>query len=251
MVSTEHLVIAVFIALVAFSFVLYVYLKRKITTSAFIGTTVVGLLILVTVGYVGVLALIAFFLFGNLVTKYKYERKAMLGVAEGNKGMRDINNVIGNGLAPVIFALSYAVSRDTLFLLGFSGAVATACADTFSTEIGEAEGNPRLITTFNKVPVGTNGGISLPGLGASLLGSFIISIVCLVFWFDLHLSSGTVVLLLSICILSGFLGCLVDSVFGATVEDKDPLRLNKHHVNISATLFGGIFALIFGYSLVV
>jgi uncharacterized protein (TIGR00297 family) len=289
----QHLLVTVTVltVLIAFSLVLYAYLKRKINTSAFIGTLMLGVVILVAFrlkfGYAGMLVLLAFFLFGNLVTKYKYDKKAKLGVAEGNKGMRDINNVLGNGLSPLIFALLFAVSsqsHNTIFLLGFSGAVATACADTFSTEIGQAEGNPRLITTLKKVPVGTNGGVSLPGLGASLLGSGLISLVGFAFWFDLQMSSRTILLLSCVCLLSGFLGCIVDSFLGATVEDKpfykkrlrknasqqtlekfdqqtfkksliknatpaSQFRLNKHGVNILATLFGGIFAILLGYSL--
>lgn len=250
--------IAALIILIAFSLVLYAYVKRKINTSALIGTLILGAIILLALGprfgCAGVLVLLVFFLSGNLVTKYKYDKKAELGVAEGNKGMRNINNVLGNGLSPVIFALLYAIScqsqsqsGNTILLLGFSGAVATACADTFSTEIGQAEGNPKLITTLKKVPVGTNGGVSLPGLGASMLGSGLISLVTLAFWFGVQKSSRTVLLLTCICLLSGFLGGIVDSFLGATVEDRKPLKLNKHHVNIIATLFGGVFAILLGY----
>ncbi|RZN40101.1 MAG: DUF92 domain-containing protein [Methanophagales archaeon ANME-1-THS] len=277
MVFSEQLLITAITVSVAFFFVLYAYLARKINTSAFIGTFTLGVVILASLGlrfgYIGLLALLAFFLFGNLVTRYKYNAKALLGVAEGNKGMRGIPNVLGNGFAPLVFAVLYAVSVSrwsypTLFLLGFSGAVATACADTFSTEIGEAEGNPRLITTFKKVPVGTSGGVSLPGFGAALLGSALISLVCLLF-----VLSGEEPRILTIfflvCLLSGFFGSIADSIFGATIEDKpiykkrlqtflqaksltknalpaSQFRLNKHHVNILSTLSGGLFAMVLG-----
>jgi uncharacterized protein (TIGR00297 family) len=251
----EHLVITTITVAVAFSFVVYVYAKRKINTSAFLGTFTLGVLILLLLGfeygYAGVLTLFAFFLFGNMVTKYKYDKKAALGVAEGNKGMRDIHNVLGNGLSPLIFAVLYAVFSqhyNPLFLLGFAGAVATACADTFSTEIGQAEGKPRLITTFEKVPVGTNGGVSLPGFGAAVLGSALISLVCLTF----VSSSGLAHIrapFFFVCLVSGFLGSVVDSFFGATVENRNPLNLNKHHVNVLATFSGGIIAIGLGYSL--
>jgi uncharacterized protein (TIGR00297 family) len=254
MAFSEHILITAITVSVAFSFVLYAYVVRKINTSAFIGTLTLGVLILflfgLELGYVGVLALFVFFIFGNLATRYKYEKKAMLGVAEGNKGMRDINNVLGNGLSPLIFAVLFAVSsqsHNTLFLLGFSGSVATACADTFSTEIGQAEGKPRLITTLEKVPVGTNGGVSLPGFGAALLGSSLISLVCLAF-VSYSVETQIRTTFFSVCLLSGFLGCVVDSFLGATVEDRNPLRLNKHHVNILATLSGGIVAILLGYS---
>ncbi|MEA2075270.1 MAG: DUF92 domain-containing protein [Euryarchaeota archaeon] len=239
---------------VAFSAVLYAYVKRKINTSAFIGTLTLGVLILLLFGlkfgYVGLLALFTFFMFGNLVTRYKYDKKVKLGAAEGNRGMRGINNVLGNGLSPLIFAVLYAASsqsQSTLFVLGFSGSVATACADTFSTEIGQAEGNPRLITTLKNVPVGTNGGVSLPGFGASLIGSGLISLVCLAFVIS-NVETHIKITFFIICLLAGFLGCVVDSILGATVEDRNPLRLNKHHVNILATLSGGIVAMLLGCS---
>ena len=257
--------------LVAFSLVLYAYLKRKINTSAFLGTLGLGVVILLALGlefgYAGLLLLLAFFVFGNLVTKYKYEKKELLGVAEGggggesggggkggegkggggkgggSKGMRDINNVLGNGLSPLVFAVFYGFSQKTVFLLGFSGAVATACADTFSTEIGQADGGePRLITTLKKVPVGTNGGVSLAGLGAALLGSGLISLAALAFVGD----GGPYYSFFLFCIFSGFVGCVVDSLLGASVEDRRPLKLNKHQVNILATLFGGVFAIFLG-----
>lgn len=254
MAFSEHLVITAITVTVAFSAVLYAYVKRKINAAAFIGTLTLGVLILLLFGlkfgYVGLLALFTFFLFGNLVTRYKYDKKAVLGVAEGNKGMRGLNNVLGNGLSPLIFAVLYAVSsqsQSTLFVLGFSGSVATACADTFSTEIGQADGKPRLITTLKKVPIGTNGGISLPGLSASLLGSCLISIVCLLFLSSSALTHRGAVFFL-ICLLAGFLGCVVDSILGATVEDRNPFNLNKHHVNILATLSGGVVAIVLGCS---
>jgi len=84
--------VAALIILIAFSLVLYAYVKRKINTSALIGTLILGAIILLALGprfgCAGVLVLLAFFLSGNLVTKYKYDRKAELGVAEGNKGRR-------------------------------------------------------------------------------------------------------------------------------------------------------------------
>ena len=252
MVFSEQLLATAITILIAFLLVLYAYLKRKINSSAFIGTLMLGVIVMLSLGleygYAGMIALLTFFLFGNLVTKYKYDKKEMLGVAEGRKGMRDINNVLGNGLSPLIFALLFAVSSqsyNTILLLGFSGSVATACADTFSTEIGQANASPRLITNFKKVPVGTNGGVSLPGLGAALLGSGLIALVCLTFT-DFYARAP---ICFTICFLSGFLGCLVDSLLGATVEDKHfyKFRLNKHGVNILATLFGGIFAVSFGW----
>ena len=247
-VDQYPLITTLTVFIVALSLVLIAYLKRKINTAAFLGSLMLGMGIVLTLGrkysYAGLLALMTFFFFGNLVTKYKYETKERLGVAEGNKGRRSLRNVFGNGLGPLIFAILYADSHNTIFLLGFSGAVATACSDTFSTEIGQPCGKPRLITTLKKVPVGTNGGVSLTGFVAAMLGSGLVSIVCLTFRIAVEPQ-----LFFFICTLSGFMGCVADSILGATVEDKKPLNLNKHHVNILATLIGGFFAIALCYVL--
>ena len=61
--------------------------------------------VFLTVGCVGIIALLAFFLFGNLVTKYKFEEKERMGVAEAQKGKRSLGNVLGNGLSPSLFGI--------------------------------------------------------------------------------------------------------------------------------------------------
>jgi uncharacterized membrane protein len=64
-----------------------------------------------------------------------------------------------------------------VLVVGIIANYAAVAADTFSSELGIlAKGQPRLITSLNlrKVPRGTNGGVTLLGLGAGLLGSFII-----------------------------------------------------------------------------
>jgi uncharacterized protein (TIGR00297 family) len=254
-VSTQ-LVLSVITVSVAFLLVFFVYQKRKISTSALVGTLGLGVLILLLLGldygYIGLLTLLAFFLFGNLVTVYKYDKKFALGIAEAHQGMRDIHNVLGNGLSPLIFAVLFAISSeqqaDMLFLLGFSGSVATATADTFSTEIGQGHGTPRLITTLKRVPEGTKGGVSIPGLGAAALGSALIAFVSLLFLGERAITYLGAVFFV-ICLVAGFSGGLIDSILCATVEDRNPLRLNKHHVNLLATLSGGLIAMLLGASL--
>ena len=254
LISTQ-LVLSLITVTVAFLLVFFVYQKRKISTSALVGTLCLGVLILLLLGldygYIGLLTLLVFFLSGNLVTYYKYEKKFALGIAEAHQGRRDIHNVVGNGLSPLIFAVLFAISSEhleLLFLLGFSGAVATATADTFSTEIGQGQGTPRLITTLKRVPVGTNGGVSLPGLGAAALGSALIALVSILFLGSLAvLYIGMI--FFYVCFVAGVLGCLIDSLLSATIEDRDPLNLNKHHVNILATLSGGLIAMLLGSSL--
>jgi uncharacterized membrane protein len=65
-----------------------------------------------------------------------------------------------------------------LLIVGIIANYAAVAADTFSSELGIlSKSKPRLITsaTFRQVPPGTNGGVTLWGLVAGLIGSFVIT----------------------------------------------------------------------------
>ena len=196
----------------------------------------VGAVALLTVGVYWIYLILAFFIIGNLVTKYRYSAKESLGVAEG---MRTYKNVFGNGGAATVFAILYSLTgRNPVLLLGFIGSMATATADTFATEVGGAHSRePRLITNLRKTKAGTSGAVSLPGSMGALIGAAIISLIPLLFIVGLDKTliffTGTI---------SGFIGCHVDSLIGATLEGE---KGNTHITNFLGTLSGGITAILF------
>lgn len=216
--------------------ILYAYIRNKINLSAVISAGIIGTIVIISVGVYWFYLVLAFFIVGNFITKYRYNEKRMRGVAEG---VRTYKNVFGNGGSAMIFSLFYALVHNPILLFGFMGAMAEAAADTFATEVGQAfEKQPRLITTLKKTRVGASGAISLHGEIAALMGAGIISSIPLLFPFDFHLKN----FILAIGILSGFLGCNIDSILGATVEKN---RMDKHMINFFGTLSGGIFAMLF------
>lgn len=106
-------------------------------------------------------------------------------------------------------------------------ALAEAAADTSSSEIGMAF--PRktvLLTTWQTVTPGMNGGISLLGTAGGLAGAVVVALAA---GFEGLLGAGH----LPAVIYAGFFGMLVDSTLGATLER--PGRLNNDLVNLLST----------------
>lgn len=166
-----------------------------------------------------------FLLLGLLFTKYKHQYKKEIGVYEGT---RTIRNVVSNGIVPIVMAAfgNYG---------GFIGSIATATADTMASEVGVTT-TPRLITTFKKVPPGTDGGISILGTAAGIIGAAIIGVAAF------YLLGLNPVKTLEIAVISGTVGCFVDSILGAVLEQKK--FLNNEHVNLIATLCGALIGII-------
>jgi len=144
---------------------------------------------------------------------------------------RSYINLLGNclvGTVLVVFGQIYA-SAST---------ICAAFSDTFSSEIGRlSKIKPRLITNFKKVEPGTNGGITILGLlGALFVSVFTFCLFYFIFKIEFKISA--------IIALFGIVGTLIDSVIGATLENKG--YLDNSQTNFLTTLIiGGISLLVF------
>jgi uncharacterized protein (TIGR00297 family) len=229
--DTYFLLTVIFAVLIIF----YVYWKGKIDLSAVIASGIVGVLVLFSLGddWHLIYLILAFFGIGNFITKYGYAIKKKYRVEQE---VRSFRNVFGNGGAAVVFSILFLVTNLPVLLLGLVGAMATASADTFATEIGQAhEKNPRLITTLKRVKVGSSGAVSIYGLIAALIGAAVIAAIPLFF--------GKYWAILPVGTFAGFLGCIADSFIGATIERN---RMDTHMTNFIATTVGGLTAILLG-----
>ncbi|QSX00221.1 DUF92 domain-containing protein [Haloterrigena alkaliphila] len=199
-----------------------------------------GLLTIVLGGYGWFVVLISFFALGGLSSKFRYERKAELGVAEDNNGARGSGNVLGNAAVAIVAVLGYAASSETLlpgvpdsslFLFAFAGSVATAMSDTLSSEIGSVFDRPRLITTLEPVEPGTDGGVTWQGEVAGVAGAVVVAGI------SYALFSAVTTVGAAIIVAAGVVGMTVDSLLGATLEGR---VLGNQGVNFLATLSGAL-----------
>lgn len=199
-------------------------------------------------------ALILVFLFlGAIFTKYKYTYKSKMGAAEANKGSRGYKNVFGNCFVPLIFVVLYGVVGSasipyfgfvdkSIYLIGFLCSMAMATADTLASEIGSTyRGLPRMITTLQPVPPGTDGGVSPLGEAASLFGSAAIAMAALL----MGLTGPSVAAMVILTMLMGFIGTNIDSLLGATLQQWK--ILSNAGVNFIATLITGLMAMLIYY----
>lgn len=161
-----------------------------------------------------------FLILGLIFSRYKHQYKKDIGVYEGT---RTIKNVISNGVVPFVMAAfgNYG---------GFIGSIATATADTMASEVGVTT-TPRLITNFKKVTPGTDGGISVLGTAAGIVGAGLIGVSA--YLLGIH---PDLLKTMEIAVISGTAGCFIDSVLGAVLESKK--YLNNEHVNLIATICG-------------
>ncbi|MFH0904096.1 MAG: TIGR00297 family protein [Methanobacteriota archaeon] len=221
---------------IIFAFVLgyLAYRMRIADVSAMLSATLLGIVIIISADVWWYLMLLAFFLLGGLFTRYKYDFKKAHGIAESKGGVRGYKNVFSNSLAALALAVAFKVfpSHSMLLLPAYLGSIATATGDTLASEIGQTwKGEPRMITTLKKVRAGTDGGVTVLGEFAAFAGSGAIALLSLMFIKN-DLSLAFIVL------AGGFIGTNIDSVLGATLQQKG--YLSNNGVNLFATISGAI-----------
>ncbi len=212
-----------------------------LTSKGWIHAGALGTILWGCLGWRGWLAVFFYLLFGYLVTKIGFAYKKSLGVAEGRDGLRGPENVWGSAATGAFLAILVdlvAISSKEIFLVGFAASFAAKLADTFGSEVGKRWGKSTfLITSLKKVPVGTDGAISLQGTLASLGGSVLMTYV--MYSLSLIDSSSSFLIVVS----SGFFATLIESVIGATFQNRVSW-LSNELVNAIQTTFSATVAMI-------
>jgi len=185
---------------------------RAIDIPGAVSGLVIGTTITTALGLPFLALLVVFFLLGSAATRLGYARKAGRGIAQERGGVRGWRHAWANGGVPAFLALMAGLApaglRD-LLILAYAAAVATAAADTCSSEVGKAYGRRTfLMTTLRPVPPGTEGAVSMEGTLGGLGGAMIVAGVGVALGLYGWASAGLV------C-LAGALGNLAESLIGS------------------------------------
>jgi len=227
----QMVVIAV---IVAFTFGYFAYRFNTADLSGLFSAALIGIILIVFADARWFLIMLSFFILGSIATRYKYEFKKKIGVEQGRSGARGYRNVFANGIVAAAAAVLYGVFVRPEFIVLYIGCVATAAADTLASEIGVTGGTPYMITTFKKVPIGTNGGVTITGECVALVGGFAVCFVAL-------LLNVITPWMLVLCVIAGLIGTNIDSIVGATLENRG--FIGNAGTNLLATAGGGLFAM--------
>lgn len=194
------------------------------------------------VGFLGhwtwLLLLLCFLLSSHIATKWRFEEKTERGLNESADGHRGWVNVAANGGMPALVALlTFLVNDWESGLWMFAAAVAVATSDTWASEIGCLDHRVRMITTLKPCEAGVNGGFSPNGQLAAAAGGLLIgasALVASLVMFSTSISDQIVIA--GIVAGLGFLGCQVDSILGAVLENRG--FLTKGSVNALSIIAG-------------
>jgi uncharacterized protein (TIGR00297 family) len=214
--------------------------KKLLTPLGYLNAWILGVFVWGAFGWQAYAIVMLYFLVGSGLTYVGMTQKEAQGIAEERSGTRGAGNLWGSALTGTICAvisLFVEPSIRELLLLGYVASFATKLSDTTASEIGKAYGKSTfLITTLKPVPRGTEGAVSLEGTLAGIAASLVLSAFA---W-----GIGAIDLLGALwCAIAAFVATTIESLIGATVEEKWTW-LTHDLVNVINTTIGAIAAIV-------
>lgn len=222
------------------------YRLRSLTISGGIGAFILGCFLFGIDAWSAVSPLIVFFVLSSILSKLADRSKRDTQMAAKGSN-RDIVQVYANAGIGLILVLAWYLTgfQHELLFLTFLSSIAAATADTWETEFGAfSPWEPRHILSWQSVPKGYSGGITVIGTLGGVAGAAIIGYTGMLLapeyvgWLELALVT-----------IAGLLGSIVDSILGATLQGKFRCRVcgkhtEKHiHCDQETEHIGGIYRL--------
>lgn len=210
---------------------------QKLTFSGAFAGAFLAVCIYVFAGYTGLAMLTAFFITGTLATFWRKEEKRKIVDTGTHQIKRNTTQVLANAAIPALLsALIYLYpEHKALLQLMIGGSLASATADTLSSELGMIYGRRFYnILSLKSEAKGLDGVISLEG---TLIGVAGAALIALIYTFGYRLNDG-----FWIIVLAGSAGNLVDSLLGAALERKGLISndLINFFNTVSAALISGL-----------
>lgn len=213
------------------------YKARKLTLLGSLTGGGVAVGIYVGAYFTGIAMLATFFVLAVLATSWGKRMKRKITNGEAHSEIRDARQVLANGAVAALCGLMCVALPQSANLLAIlmAASLASATADTLSSELGTLYGNRFYnILTFKPDEKGRDGVVSLEGTLTGIAGATAIAVVYSI-GIGWHFNN------LFCIVLAGAIGNLADSFLGATLERHGYLKNNA--VNFWNTALAALFAL--------
>ena len=218
--------------LITAAFATLAYALGMVSRSGAVGGLLVGTIIYSSLGPGGFAILALFVVGGSVLTRIGYLSKQRAGTAQEHGGRRGARNALANCAVAVLCAVLAATTGSDVFAWAFVASLGAAFADTSESEVGQLFGRTsRVITTWRKVPPGTDGAISLPGTLAGVTAACLTAALALALGL---LGTPHTALLIA---LAAFLGTVADSLIGARFP-----QVGNEATNLICTLVAAVLA---------
>jgi uncharacterized protein (TIGR00297 family) len=187
-------------------------ITRSLSRSGAAAALVAGT-ICTAAGWSWAILLISLFITATALSKLRRRRKTRLvGSIVEKGGERDAWQVLANGGVCVAAAAGYLIHPDPLWFAAGAGSLAAASADTWATEIGTlSRRDPVSITSWQRVPPGTSGGVTLVGTLGGLVGALFVAAGAWLLQWPVPFAAIA---------LAGIAGALIDSILGGTLQAR-------------------------------
>lgn len=183
-----------------------------LTVRAALASSALGTIVFAAGGITWSVPLLTFFVTSSVLSRRT--RDASLEPTADGTTRRTARQVVANGSIPGLWAACHFILPGNAWSILFASALATAAADTWATEVGRhSSSSPRDALTLRRVPAGTSGGITVPGLAASVGGATAVTVACLITGVIGPSQAAAIA-------LAGSLGGLVDSLLGSSLQER-------------------------------
>ena len=180
--------------------------KKWLTVSGAAAAGWMALILFITGGAISFIAPGIFLISGSLLSKLNKPAK--------EKNGRNAIQVFCNGIIGILAMILFAFTQQQVYLLAALVSFCISLSDSVSSELGTYfKGKTIDILSLKRLKPGVSGGVSWQGTLCGFIGAAVLAaLVCFVY-------KLTTSIFLWIT-LSGFLGMLIDSLLGSTIQCK-------------------------------